>query len=111
MRDPRNSLRPFAVNETRAALEKCAEQIFGLDALKEAVTAAALKGEGAVKLPLGSLALDLRRTSAAKALAEWVENNGMRLEWAERHAERPNGLRVRVAEPIISWTDEAYVLA
>jgi hypothetical protein len=110
MRDPRNALRPFAVKETRAALEKCADQLFGLDVLIEAITTAALKGEGAVKLPLGPFILDLRSTAAARVLVEWVEDNGMRLEWAERLAQRPSGLRVKVAEPIISWTEEAYTL-
>lgn len=110
MRDPRNAVRHFAVKATGEALERCAEQVFGLDAVKEAITAAALKGEGAVKLSLNGLALDLRATAAATKLAEWVGRNAMRLEWAERTAERPNGLKVKVAEPIISWTEETYTL-
>lgn len=110
MRDPRNALRPFVIKATREACDKAALELFDLHKLADSILSAAIRGEGALKIPLGPLALDLRGTDAAKALVAWVQDSGMKLEWAERHVERPNGLKVKVAEPVISWTDEAYTL-
>jgi hypothetical protein len=110
MRAPLNALKPYAVKEAQSERERLASVHFHADRLRDAVSEAARRGELAVKLPHGEIVIELRGTEAADKLAEWVERNGMRLEWAERHIERPNGLKVKIGEPIISWGDEAYSL-
>lgn len=107
MRDPRNAFRPFIVKETQAAREKLAEVHFALAAVRDKISEAAMRGEGALRLPLGQLAAELRETEAARKLAEWCEQNGLKLEWAERVLERPNGLKLRTMEAVITWVEEA----
>ncbi len=106
MRDPRNAFRPFIIKETQAAREKLAEVHFALEAVRDKISEAAMRGEGALRLPLGQLAAELRETEAARKLAEWCEANGLRIEWAEITLERPNGLKLRTAEMVITWVEE-----
>jgi hypothetical protein len=96
------------VRETQEAREKLAAVHFGLEALREKITEAALRGEGALRLPLGQLTAELRETEAARKLAEWCELNGLKLEWAERVLERPNGLKLRTMEATLTWVEEAH---
>jgi hypothetical protein len=107
MRDPRHAFRPFIVKETQAAREKLAAAHFALEAVREKISAAAMRGEGALRLPLGQLTAELRETKPARELAAWCERNGLSLEWAERVLERPDGFKLRTAEAIISWVPEA----
>lgn len=107
MRDPRNALRPFAVKETLAAREKQAATHFALEAVRDKISEAAMRGEGAIRLPLGPLAVELRETEAARKLAAWCADNGLAVEWAETMLERPNGLRLRTAEIVITWLEES----
>lgn len=106
MRDPRNALRPFIVKETQAAREKLAAHHFDLEAVRDAISAAAMRGEGAIRLPLGQTTVELRATEAADKLLVWCEQNGLSVEWEETVLTRPNGLKLRTAEPVISWLDE-----
>jgi hypothetical protein len=106
MRDPRNKLRPFIVKETQEAREKLAALHFALEPVREKITEAALRGEGALRLPLGQLTAELRETEAARELAAWCEVNGLKLEWAERVLERANGLKLRTMEAVITWVEE-----
>lgn len=106
MRDPRNALRPFIVKETQAAREKLAAQHFDLTAVRDAITAAAARGEGATRLTLGQIAVELRATEAADRLLAWCEQNGLTVEWEETVLTRPNGLKLRTAELVISWVEE-----
>lgn len=106
MRDPRNAFRPFIVQETQAAREKLAAVHFAIDALREKITEAAMRGEGSIRLPLGQLSAELRGTAAADRLAEWSRQHGIRLEWSEMIVERPNGIRLRTAEAVLIWKDE-----
>ncbi len=107
MRDPRNAFRPFIVKETQAAREKLAAQHFDLESVRDKISEAAMRGEGAIRLPLGQLTTELRETEAARKLAEWCERNGLAMEWADTVLERPNGLRLRTAELVITWLEEA----
>lgn len=106
MRDPRNALRPFIVKEAQAAREKLAAHHFDLETVRETISAAAMRGEGAIRLPLGQIAVELRATEAADKLLAWCEQNGLAVEWEEAVLTRPNGLKLRTAEPVISWLDE-----
>ena len=106
MRDPRNALRPFLVKETKTACERLAGELFRLDNVRDAITDAAMRGEGAVRLTLGEATAELRQTEAAGKLVAWCKDNGLRLEWTERILDRPNGLRLRTAEAVIIWVDE-----
>ncbi|MCA3653528.1 MAG: hypothetical protein IOC54_17110 [Methylobacterium sp.] len=106
MRDPRNALKPFLVKETQAAREKLAARHFALDAITQRVTEAAMRGEGAIRLCLGEQSAELRTTKAATELLAWCERNGLRAEWIEITIPRPNGLRLRTAELVLSWVDE-----
>lgn len=106
MRDPRNAFRPAMVRLTDEAREKLAAAHFDLDALRDHISAAALRGEGTLRLPLGNIAAELRGTAAAERLAAWCQAEGLRLEWAEQTIERPNGLRLRTGEAVITWVDE-----
>ena len=108
MRDPRNALFPFLVKETATAREAIAAKLYKLDVVKTAIIEAATRGERAVRISDRGLVVDLRGTEAAKTLADWIGQNGMTLEWLERQAERPNGLKVTIGEPVISWGHEAY---
>jgi hypothetical protein len=108
MRDPRNAFRPFIVKETQEARERLAAEHFKLEAVREKISEAAQRGEGALRLPLGQLTAELRETEAARKLAAWCEANGLKLEWAERVLERPNGLKLRTMEALISWVEEAH---
>jgi hypothetical protein len=108
MRDPRNAFRPFIVKATQEARERLAATHFDLEAVREKITKAALLGEGAIRLPLGQLTAELRETEAARELAAWCELNGLKLEWAERVLERPNGLKLRTMEALISWVEETH---
>ena len=107
MRDPRNAFRPFIVKETQAAREKLAAKHFALDPVREKISEAAARGEGAIRLPLGQLAAELRDTEAARRLAEWCAQNSLAVEWAEVTLERPNGLKLHTAELVITWVEEA----
>jgi hypothetical protein len=107
MRDPRNAFRPFIVKETQTAREKLAAVHFDLEAVRNKISDAAMRGEGALRLPLGQLTAELRDTEAARKLAEWCEKNGLKLEWAEITLDRPNGLKLRTAELVITWLEEA----
>ncbi len=107
MRDPRNAFRPFIVEATQDARERLAATQFDLEAVRDKITKAAMQGEGAIRLPLGQLTAELRETEAAGKMAAWCDMNGFRLEWAERVLERPNGLRLRATEAVITWVDEA----
>ena len=106
MRSPLNAIKPFLVEEAATARERLASELYNLDRLKAAVIEAARRGEYGVKIAHGAVAVDLKETEAGAKLAEWIEKNGMRLEWAERLAERPNALKVWIREPLISWADE-----
>lgn len=106
MRDPRNALRPFVLKETDDARERLAAAHFALETVREQITAAASRGEGSVRLPLGPITAELRGTEASHRLAEWCKQQGIGLEWVEKIAERSNGIRLRTAEPILSWHDE-----
>lgn len=108
MRDPRNAFRPFILKETADAREKLAATHFALDALREKISEAAARGEGALRLPLGQLTAELRETEAARKLKAWCELNGLRLEWAERVLERPNGLKLRTMEAVVIWVEETH---
>jgi hypothetical protein len=103
-----NAIKPFAVQTANEAREKVAGELLNLDAVKGAIIEAALRGEFAVKVPLGSHVVELRATEAAEKLAIWARENKLTVEWVERMAERPNGLKVAVAEPIISWGVERH---
>jgi len=107
MRDPRNVLKPFLVKETQAARERLAAAHFDLEAISARMTDAAMRGEGTLRLPLGQVAAELRATGAADKLASWCQAQGLRLEWTEKLVERPNGLRLRTAEAILSWIEES----
>jgi hypothetical protein len=106
MRDPRNALRPFIVKETQAAREKLAAAHFDLTTVRDTITAAAMRGEGAIRLPLGQAAVELRTTEAADKLLAWCDQNRLSIEWEETVIPRPNGLKLRTAELVISWLDE-----
>jgi hypothetical protein len=106
MRDPRNALRPFIMKETQAAREKLAAAHFDLEATRDAISAAAMRGEGAIRLPLGQTAVELRATEAAEKLLAWCEQNGLQVEWEETVIARPNGLKLRTSELVITWLDE-----
>ncbi len=106
MRDPRNALRPFLIQETHAAREKLAAAHFDLEALRAKISDAAMRGEGALRLPLGPVTAELRETAAAGKLAAWCLAQGIRLEWSEMTIERPDGIRLRTAEPVLSWVEE-----
>jgi hypothetical protein len=104
-----NAIKPFAVQEANKAREKVAGELLNLDGVKAAIIEAAMRGEFAVKLPLGALAVELRGTEAAAQLAAWAKENRLKLEWVERNIERPNGLKVKVAEAVLSWGEENIV--
>lgn len=106
MRSPLNAIKPFLVEEAASARERLAGELYNLDKLKGDVIEAAKRGEYVVKIAHGTVAVDLKETEAANRLAAWIEKNGMRLEWVERLADRPNSLRVWIREPLISWADE-----
>lgn len=106
MRDPRNALRPFIVKETQAAREKLAAHHFDLAAVRDAITAAAARGEGSTRLTLGQTAVELRATEAAERLLVWCDENGLQVEWEETVLTRPNGLKLRTSELVITWLDE-----
>ena len=106
MRDPRNALRPFIVKETQAAREKLAAHHFDLTAVREIITAAPARGEGATRLTLGQTAVELRATEAAAKLLAWCEQNGLNVEWEEVVIPRENGLKLRTCELVITWLDE-----
>jgi hypothetical protein len=106
MRSPLNAIKPFLVGEAASARERLAGELYNLDKLKGVVIEAANRGECAVKLAHDAVAVDLKETEAAAKLAEWIEENGMRLEWVERLADRPNSLKVWIREPLISWANE-----
>lgn len=108
MRDPRHAFRPYIVQETHDARERLAAEHFGLDAVREKISQAAQRGEGALRLPLGSLTAELRDTEAARTLMAWCKKNGLKLEWTERVLERPNGLRLRSSEAVIMWVEEIH---
>lgn len=108
MRDPRNAFRPFIVKETGEARERLAAEHFALDAVREKISEAARRGEGALRLPLGQLTAELRETEAAKKLAAWCDKNGLALDWVERVLERPNGLKLRTMEATITWVEEPH---
>jgi len=108
MRDPRNAFRPFIVKETQDAREKLATAHFDLEGVREKISDAAMRGEGALRLPLGHLTAELRETEAARELAAWCEKNGLRLEWVERVVDRSDGVRLRTSEPQILWADESH---
>jgi hypothetical protein len=110
MRAPLNALKPYAIKEAQSERERVAGVQYHADRLRDAVSEAARRGELAVKLPHGEIVTELRGTEAADNLAAWAEKNGLRVEWAERLVERPNGLRVKIAEPVISWGEESYSL-
>ncbi len=98
-------LRPFAIESAAKAREALAQRLFNRDEIAQAISSAAIKGELAVKVPQ-DVAVNLNNTEEAARLGEWVTRLGMSLEWVERVMERPNGLRVKVFEPVISWGDE-----
>ena len=68
MRDPRNALRPYLVKETQAAREKLAAGLFAIEAVRNQITEAALRGEGAIRVTLGQVTAELRDTDAQLAL-------------------------------------------
>ncbi len=106
MRDPRNALRPFIVKEAETAREKLAVEAYKIDAIKAQIIEAAQRGETRVRIPIGAALVDLSKTEAAKALAAWAEQNGLSLSWEPIAAERPNGLRVLLSEPVLQWAEE-----
>jgi hypothetical protein len=108
MRDPRNALMPFLMTESATAREAIAARLYKLDGVKSAIIEAATRGEQAVRISDRALLVDLRGTETAKKLADWIQQNGMTMEWLERQVERPNGLKVMIGEPVISWGHESY---
>jgi hypothetical protein len=106
MRSPLNAFRPHIVREALAERERVADAHYDLEKVREAISAAARRGEMSVMLPHGDITIELRGTPAAARLAEWITANGMRIEWIERNALRPCGLKARIGEPVISWGDE-----
>lgn len=108
MRDPRNAFRPHVVQLTDEAREKIAAAHFDLEAVRDQISAAALRGEGSVRLSLGKITAELRGTEAAQKLAAWCESCGLRLEWSDQVLERPNGLRLRTKEAVIGWSEENH---
>ncbi len=109
MRDPRNALTPFLVKETADSLEKIAAKLCDVNVIAEEAIAAATRGEWAIRITDRGLVVDVRSTEAARKLAEWAKANRMTLEWLERAVERSNGLKVMIAEPVISWGGDGYI--
>jgi hypothetical protein len=103
-----NAIKPFALQEANKARDKIAGELLNLDRVKAAIIEAAMRGELAVKVPLGAHAVELRGTDASELLAKWAKDNKLTIEWVERLAERPNGLKAAVAEPVISWGEERH---
>jgi hypothetical protein len=106
MRDPRNALKPFAVKEAETAREKLAVEAYKIDAIKAQIIEAAQRGETRVRIRAGEALVDLSSTEAAQALVAWAKDNGLNLSWERIAADRPNGLRVIIAEPVLQWAEE-----
>ncbi|KMO12799.1 hypothetical protein [Methylobacterium indicum] len=77
------ALMPELQRVTNAAREAKAEELYGLDRLREAMTAKAKAGFdfAQVDAPDG---LDLRHTRAAVAALEWLSSRNFHINWEAR---------------------------
>jgi len=97
-------LLPELQKETRAALEKRAEVDLNPGVIRMAISNAAREGQTALRVKIPSN-LDVRSTDAAAALVVWCKVEGLTLIWERREADMPDGRRVTVTEPEISWIE------
>lgn len=83
----------------RTAAEK-----LGITTVRAAVHQAALEGQSGLRVRLPAWLDAVADTPAARELATWAKAEGLRLEWERREATLPDGRRVTVVEPEISWS-------
>lgn len=90
------------VKETAAAREKRAAEHLNLTTIREQIYKSARTGEFSfrIRLPEG---VDVRGTKAGQALQDWGEKEGLRIVWETRACDMPDGRRVDIVEPVISW--------
>lgn len=102
MTTPLKKLLPTLQNLTQATREKLAAQVFDLELVREHLTQAAARGQDGVRIQLPNV-LNVSGTKAAAALSSWCEKEGLQLVWEVRQTDSPDGRRVSVSEPVISW--------
>ena len=107
MKSPRD---PF-VDSVRAlaaeAREKAAAKLFGLDALRLAVTGAAALGLDQVIIR-PALPVDLTRTTAAAAAVKFFTDGGANTTWQQYTATDEHGHQVAGYELAISWGEARF---
>jgi hypothetical protein len=97
-------LKPELERETRRAIEEFAKAELKPDIVRVRMYEAARQGQVALRLRLpDGMNVDMRETEAAAQLAQWCEDNGLKLTWESRMADLADGRRVTVYEPEISW--------
>lgn len=105
MRAPVNSLVAELRRASHSAREKAAGEVLAPETVREAIHQAALLGRESwrIRVPDG-LAVD--GTAAEAALNAWAKRERLRITWESRHCDMPDGQRVQVAEPILSWGEQ-----
>jgi hypothetical protein len=102
-KSPLVQLKPELLRAVDEACERIAGQHLAPMAVRDLLWEAAKKhGYKAyrVHLPDG---VNLRETKVAKTLVAWAKKESLTLEWESRESTTPDGRRVTVYEPEISW--------
>lgn len=102
MKSPVAKLLPALQAEVERAREMFAEEALRPEMIREACFEAAHRGELSLRKRLPDFP-GVRGTRAEATLATWCKGQGLVLTWEKRMADLPDGRRVDVWEPEISW--------
>lgn len=94
---------PTLVAATAAAREREAAKLLGVEVVRVAIHQAAEAGQSGLRLRLPDWLDAVVNTTAARGLMDWARREGLRLDWMPREASLPDGRRVTVVEPEITW--------
>ena len=90
------------VKETALARENLAAIHLKPAIARTEIHKAARAGQSSLRIRLPD-GLDVRGTDAGVTLQSWAEENGLRVAWERRVCDMPDGRRIDMVEPLISW--------
>jgi hypothetical protein len=90
------------LKETALAQENLAAIHLKPASVRSEIYKAAKAGQSSLRIRLPD-GLDVSGTDAGVTLQEWADQNGLRMVWERRLCDMPDGRRIDIVEPLISW--------
>lgn len=102
MKAPLARLLPEMLKVMTMTRENIAATHLRPDLVRTKIFEAAKAGHDAlcIHLPDGALVRGCENTATFEA---WAKENGLKVDWEKRLCEMPDGRRVTITEPVVSW--------